>query len=123
MGIEVLHAEGKVETRQVGAAKVYWISQRVPMSAFLCFTKNMFIILDLNMNIVQVNDQYLTFPDYPRKISWVKYSRKWSSNRHSLLPSVGHKEKIRRFCEASPGQVPSPNFFLTLMLIIFFIHP
>ena len=59
--LEVLHAEGKVEARQVGSAKVYWLSQRVPMSAFLCFTKNMIIILDLNMNIVQVNDQYLTF--------------------------------------------------------------
>jgi PAS domain S-box-containing protein len=65
--LEVLHAEGKVEARQVGSAKVYWLSQRVPMSAFLCFTKNMIIILDLNMNIVQVNDQYLTFSELSKE--------------------------------------------------------
>jgi len=57
--LDVLKAEGRVETRQVGSAKVYWLSQRVPLSAFLCFTKNMILILDNMMNIVQVNDQYL----------------------------------------------------------------
>ena len=57
--LDVLKAEGRVETRQVGSAKVYWLSQRVPLSAFLCFTKNMIMILDNMMNIVQVNDQYL----------------------------------------------------------------
>lgn len=57
--LDILKAEGKVENRQIGPAKVYWLSQRVPLSAFLCFTKNMIIILDLSMNIIQVNDQYL----------------------------------------------------------------
>lgn len=28
---EVLHAEGKVEARLAGSAKVYWLSQRTPM--------------------------------------------------------------------------------------------
>lgn len=65
--LDILKVEGKVETRQVGAAKVYWLSQRVPLSAFLCFTKNMIVILDLRMNIVQVNDQYQKCTDVPKE--------------------------------------------------------
>ena len=57
--LDVLKAEGKVDTRQIGTARVYWLSQRVPLSAFLCFTQNMILILDRNMNIVQANDKYI----------------------------------------------------------------
>ena len=57
--LEILTAEGKVEVRSVGQAKVYSVTQRIPLSAFLCFTKNMILILDTAMNIVQTNDQYL----------------------------------------------------------------
>jgi len=57
--LEILTAEGKVEVRNVGQAKVYSVTQRIPLSAFLCFTKNMILILDNAMTIVQTNDQYL----------------------------------------------------------------
>jgi PAS domain S-box-containing protein len=57
--LEILTAEGKLEVRSVGQAKVYSVAQRVPLSAFLCFTKNMILILDNALTIVQTNDQYL----------------------------------------------------------------
>ncbi|MGV8111244.1 PAS domain S-box protein [Methanospirillum sp.] len=51
------------------------------MSAFLCFTKNMIIILDLNMNIVQVNDQYLTFSELSKEdLIGRNILEKWTSN-------------------------------------------
>lgn len=56
--LDILKAEGKVETRQVGSAKVYWLSQRVPLSAFLCFTRNIILIVDEDLTIVQVNNQF-----------------------------------------------------------------
>ncbi|KQC05266.1 MAG: histidine kinase [Methanoculleus sp. SDB] len=59
--LEILRAAGKVDTRQVGTAKVYSLAQRVPLSAFLCFTRNMILILDLDLIVVQANDQYLAF--------------------------------------------------------------
>ena len=65
--LEILTAEGKVEVRSVGQAKVYSVTQRVPLSAFLCFTKNMILILDTAMNIVQTNDQYLKVTGYAKK--------------------------------------------------------
>ena len=57
--LEVLNAEGKVEVRQVGAARVYSLAQRVPLSAFLCFTKNMILVLDKDLSVIQTNEQYL----------------------------------------------------------------
>jgi len=64
--LDVLKAEGKVDTRQIGTARVYWLSQRVPLSAFLCFTQNMILILDRNMNIVQANDKYTALTGYTK---------------------------------------------------------
>ncbi len=57
--LEILRAEGKVEVRKIGSARVYSLAQRVPLSAFLCFTRNIILILDRNLSIVQANDQYV----------------------------------------------------------------
>ncbi|MCM2465074.1 PAS domain S-box protein [Methanoculleus oceani] len=57
--LEVMQAAGHVESRLVGNAKVYSVAQRVPLSAFLCFTKNLILILDADLTIVQANDQCL----------------------------------------------------------------
>ncbi len=55
--LDILEVSGRVEHRTIGAAKVYYTAQRVPLSAFLCFTKNLILVLDNNQRIVQVNDQ------------------------------------------------------------------
>lgn len=57
--LEVMQVAGQVESRLVGNAKVYSVAQRVPLSAFLCFTKNLILILDADLTIVQANDQCL----------------------------------------------------------------
>ncbi|MDD1720235.1 MAG: PAS domain S-box protein [Methanoregulaceae archaeon] len=57
--LEILAAEGKVTVRNIGTAKVFSVARRVPLSAFLCFTKNMILVLDDRLTVVQANDQYL----------------------------------------------------------------
>ncbi|KAF5087537.1 MAG: PAS domain S-box protein [Methanoculleus horonobensis] len=57
--LEILQIAGKVDVRHIGNAKLYSLAQRVPISAFLCFTKNLILILDADQRIVQVNDQCL----------------------------------------------------------------
>ena len=42
--LEVMQAEGHVEARLGGNARVYSVAQRVPLSAFLCFTKNLILV-------------------------------------------------------------------------------
>ncbi|NMA88222.1 MAG: helix-turn-helix domain-containing protein, partial [Methanoculleus bourgensis] len=57
--LEVMQVAGQVEARLVGNAKVYSVAQRVPLSAFLCFTQNPILVLDANLTIIQANDQFL----------------------------------------------------------------
>ncbi|MBN1195628.1 MAG: PAS domain S-box protein, partial [Methanomicrobiaceae archaeon] len=57
--LEILQIAGKVNVRAVGNAKLYSLAQRVPMSAFLCFTQNLILVLDSSQRIVQINDQCL----------------------------------------------------------------
>lgn len=59
--LEVMRAEGKVDARPVGPSRVYSLSQRVPLSAFLCFTQNLIVIVDDDRKIVQVNSQFEKF--------------------------------------------------------------
>ena len=59
--LNILKAEGKVESKTIGSAHVYWISQRVPLSAFLCFTRNMILMVDENLNVVQANEHFIRF--------------------------------------------------------------
>ncbi|WP_067049881.1 PAS domain S-box protein [Methanofollis ethanolicus] len=57
--LEVLRVAGQVDAAVIGNAKVYAIAQRVPLSSFLCFTRNMILVLDSAFRIVQVNDRFL----------------------------------------------------------------
>jgi PAS domain S-box-containing protein len=57
--MDMLLVSGQVELRNIGTAKVFYPAQRVPLSAFLCFTKNLILVLDDAQRIVQINDQCL----------------------------------------------------------------
>lgn len=57
--LEVLRIAGHVDMRVVGNAKMYSLAQRVPISAFLCFTRNLIVVLDRYGTIVQINEQFL----------------------------------------------------------------
>ena len=57
--LEVLRIAGQVDMREVGKAKLYSLAHRVPLSAFLCFTTDLIIVLDGNGTILQINDHLL----------------------------------------------------------------
>ncbi|MDD1719742.1 MAG: PAS domain S-box protein, partial [Methanoregulaceae archaeon] len=65
--LEILHAEGRVDLRAIGTAKVYSLTQRVPLSAFLCFTKNMILVVDTDLTVIQGNSQYLKFAGFTKQ--------------------------------------------------------
>jgi len=44
--LDILEVSGKVEMSSIGNARVYYTARRVPLSAFLCFTKNLILVLD-----------------------------------------------------------------------------
>jgi PAS domain S-box-containing protein len=59
--LEVLTATGHLEVRQIGNAKLYYLSNRVPVRNILKLTKEMIVILDRHMRIVQSSDSFTDF--------------------------------------------------------------
>lgn len=57
--LEVLRMGGQVDMHEVGNAKVYSLAQRVPLSAFLCFTRDLIVVLDEYGTVLQANDRLL----------------------------------------------------------------
>jgi PAS domain S-box-containing protein len=55
--LDMLLIAGQVEMQVIGAAKVFFLSRRVPISALLEFSSDMVIVLDSNQRILQVNEQ------------------------------------------------------------------
>jgi len=59
--LEVLTATGHLEVRQIGNAKLYYLSRRIPAGALLQLTREMIVMLDGHMRIVQSSDSFTTF--------------------------------------------------------------
>lgn len=59
--LEILLITGQVEMRLYGNAKVYYLSQRVPISSMLKFATELILILDSDLKIIDVNDNFLSF--------------------------------------------------------------
>jgi PAS domain S-box-containing protein len=59
--LEILVTSGHVEKQRVGRAKVFFLSQRVPISAMLNLSSDMILILDGQSGIWYVNDTLLAF--------------------------------------------------------------
>jgi PAS domain S-box-containing protein len=55
--LDMLLIAGQVEMQEVGAAKVFFLSRRVPVSALLEFSSDLVIVVDSEWRILQVNEQ------------------------------------------------------------------
>jgi PAS domain S-box-containing protein len=98
--LDILCVGGQIEMKNFGPAKVYFLSQRVPLGAILNYTNEYILILDQHYRILQVNDRYLDYlgksrPDLlGRSIDAVS------------LPIVSENEVRSRMLEAlSEGEV------------------
>lgn len=57
--LDMLLISGQVEMEVIGAAKVYFLSHRVPISAMLEFSTDYVVVLDTEQRVVQVNEPVL----------------------------------------------------------------
>lgn len=57
--LEILLSTGQVDRMDYGPSKVYFPSQRVPVSSLMNFSSEMVIILDAKKRIIQINDRFL----------------------------------------------------------------
>ncbi|MFW9803936.1 MAG: PAS domain S-box protein [Candidatus Thorarchaeota archaeon] len=56
--LDVLQVSGQVEMRRVGSAKMYFLSQRVPLEAMLNISDDGILSYDGNLTIITVNDSF-----------------------------------------------------------------
>jgi PAS domain S-box-containing protein len=59
--LDVLLVSGQVEMETYGKAKVFYLSQRVPIAAMLNFSSDLVLVLDRERRIVQANDAVCAF--------------------------------------------------------------
>jgi PAS domain S-box-containing protein len=59
--LDILLISGQVEMKMYGVAKAFFLSSRVPISAMLSFSSDYILILDNNLQILQINDNFLSF--------------------------------------------------------------
>jgi len=65
--MDVLTISGQTEMRQFGPAKVFYLSQRVPISAFLSFSSDYIIVVDTKLKILQISENLLELVDTERE--------------------------------------------------------
>jgi PAS domain S-box-containing protein len=65
--LDILLISGHVDMRTYGMAKVYTISQRVPLSAMLSYSRELIMVLDNESRIIDINDNFLKVLQLPRE--------------------------------------------------------
>ena len=64
--LEMLMISGSIDLKTFGPSKVYFLSQRLPISAMLGLSSDFIIILDKDLRIIHVNDRFLEFTNSKR---------------------------------------------------------
>ncbi len=59
--LEILLITGQVEMRMYGNAKVYYLSNRVPISSMLKFANELILVLDSDMRVIEANDNFFSY--------------------------------------------------------------
>ena len=65
--LDILLISGHVDMRTYGKAKVFTLSQRLPLSAMLSYSKELIMVLDHESRIIDVNDNFLALLNLSRK--------------------------------------------------------
>ena len=89
--LEMLVISGHIDVKAFGPSKVYFLSQRLPISAMLSLSSDFIVILDKDLRIIHVNDKFLEFTNYKRSDIIFQKLDKLSfpiEFRPSLIPSV-----------------------------------
>jgi len=96
--LDVLQVSGHVEMRSFGPAKVYFLSQRVPISAMLNLSTEYILVLDRDLKIVHTNDNFLNFVNVEREVLLGK------GIEESPLPIFINEEIMPKIKEALDGR-------------------
>ena len=94
--LDILLISGQVDMRTYGMAKVYTLSQRVPLSAMLSYSKELIMVLDDEFRIIDVNANFLTLLHLTREETVgknVSFLQSPEVDVHELLDSISKERK------------------------------
>jgi PAS domain S-box-containing protein len=89
--LDILLISGHVDMRTYGKAKVFTLSQRLPLSAMLSYSKELIMVLDHESRIIDVNDNFLALLNLSRKDTigkTVTYLSPPDIDVHELLETI-----------------------------------
>jgi len=89
--LDILLISGQVDMRTYGMAKVFTLSQRVPLSAVLSYSKDLIMVLDKESRIADINDNFLNLLHLTRKDAVGKnlaYLKSPGADVHELVNSL-----------------------------------
>ncbi|MHA1481379.1 MAG: PAS domain-containing protein [Candidatus Thorarchaeota archaeon] len=96
--LDVLQISGQVEMEPIGPAKVYILSDRIPLDSLMNICSDAILILDKEERAVEANDQFL-------KISGMKKEQILNSTIDIIdLPEIIDLEFPRRLIDALAGK-------------------
>lgn len=109
--LDILLISGQVDMRAYGMAKVYTISQRVPLSAMLSYSRELIMVLDDAQRIVDTNDNFLHLLGLSREETLgknISFLQSPATDVHELLDSIaangGEKEATVTFPLRDKGE-------------------
>jgi len=89
--LDILLISGQVDMRTYGMAKVFTLSQRVPLSAMLGYSKDLIMVLDRESRIIEINDNFLSLLHLTRKGALgknISYLKSPEVDVHELVNSL-----------------------------------
>jgi PAS domain S-box-containing protein len=109
--LDILLISGQVDMRSYGMAKVYTISQRVPLSAMLSYSKELIMVLDTELRITDINDNFLKLLHLSREDTIgknISFLKSPEVDVHELLDTVtadiGNQEALVTFQVKDKGE-------------------
>ncbi|WP_406670186.1 PAS domain-containing protein [Methanolobus sp. ZRKC4] len=65
--LEILRISGHIEMESIGTAKIYYLSQKIPISTLLNFTSDNILVIDSEHKVVQANERFADMLGIPKK--------------------------------------------------------
>lgn len=93
--LDILLSTGQIEVREVGPAKIFFLSKRVPLSALLNFSSDYIILLDEKEKIVQISENFSSILDLSLEI----IGKNIDSIKHSIFEKINLKNKNKKSIE------------------------
>jgi len=98
--LDILLITGQVDMRAIGMAKVFTLSQRIPLSAMLSYSKELIMVVDEELRIVDVNENFLTLLHLSREKTVGK------NLAHIQIPDVDVHELLETITKKPDDDTP-----------------